>query len=62
MSTVDELIKKETEFCEEWELPKNEHGQFIFTSIDGSCQLNLPRILNDYKDWLIENGIVKPNN
>lgn len=53
-----ELIAKEIQFCEEADCEKNEHGVFIYTSTNGASSMNLPFILLDYKDWLIEKGIV----
>ena len=59
MDKIDELIKNEVEFCEEMEFEKNEHNAYIYKSSNGHETMNLPCILNHYKDWLIEKGIVK---
>ncbi len=56
---MKEMLKNELEFCQEMEFVKNEHGQHIFVSQDGVQSMNLPFILNDYKDWLIEQKIVR---
>jgi hypothetical protein len=56
---VNDLIKRELDFCKEIECEKNEHGQFIYESINRSSSLNLPYVLLEYRDWLIEKGIVK---
>lgn len=57
--TIEELIKSELQFCEEIECEKNEHGQFIYESSNGNHSMNLPYILQDYKQWLIDNKILK---
>lgn len=59
--TVDSIVKDEIQFCKEYECHKNENEQFIYISKDGFHAMNLPYVLNDYKDWLIENNIVKPS-
>ncbi len=58
-NTIQVMLEKATEFCNEIECEKNEHGQFIYDSRNKKLAINLPFILNDYKDWLIENKIVK---
>lgn len=55
MDALTELIKDELEFCIENEFSKNEFDQFIYTSTNGHSSMNLPYILNDYKQWLIDN-------
>lgn len=59
MDKLTELIKNELDFCEEIECEKNEHGQFIYKSENGVSSLNLPFILEEYKQWLLDNNIVK---
>jgi len=56
--TIEEAVKKEIEFCESIDCEKNEHGQFIYDSRNKKSAINLPYILMEYKDWLIENRIV----
>ena len=56
---VKQLLKNEIEFCEECGMEKNEFGNYIYKSSSGSDLINLPAILNDYKDWLIDQNIVK---
>jgi hypothetical protein len=51
---IDQMIKDEIEFCNEIELEKNEHSQFIYESKTGKSSINLPFILQEYKEWLIE--------
>jgi hypothetical protein len=52
---IEDIIKDEIQFCEELDFSKNENGQYIFQSKDGRVSINLPFILEDYKQWLIEN-------
>jgi len=59
MSNIAELLKNEIKFCEEFECIKNEHGAYIYNSKNRNHSFNLPAFLSDYKDWLIENNIVK---
>lgn len=54
-----DTIKNELEFCNELELEKNEFDQFIYQSKNSKSIINLPYILQDYKQWLIDNYIVK---
>jgi len=56
---TQEIIKEEIEFCESIDCERNESGQFIYDSRNKKSALNLPFILMEYKDWLIEKGIVK---
>ena len=55
----EELIKNEVEFCEELGLEKNEHGVYIYESSNGNSSMNVPMVLQHYKEWLIENRLVK---
>lgn len=56
---IETLVQKEIEFCAETEMEKNEHGQFIYKSTNSASSINLPYILLEYKQWLIENKIVR---
>ena len=56
---MKELIKNEIEFCNKIDCEKNEHEQFIYKSTSGKSVMNLPYVLMEYKQWLIEKGIVK---
>lgn len=56
---IVEMIKNENKFCEEEEFVKNEHGVYLYTSKDGTSSFDLPFILYMYKQWLIENDILK---
>jgi hypothetical protein len=58
---INEIIKNEIEFCNEINCDKNEHNQFIYESKNGKSSINLPFILEDYKEWLINKGIIKKN-
>ena len=57
--SIEEQLKNEMKFCVENDFVKNDHQQYIYNSTDGVSSINLPFILNDYKDWLIENDILK---
>lgn len=52
---IEDLVKNEIKFCEEIDCIKNKNNQFIYHSTDGNSIINLPHILNEYKEWLIEN-------
>lgn len=56
---MEEIIKNEIEFCNEIDCEKNEHDQFIYESKNGKSVMNLPYVLMEYKQWLIDKGIVK---
>jgi hypothetical protein len=56
---MKELVKNEIDFCNQLGCDKNEHGQFIVQSKSGKSIMNLPYILLDYKQYLIENKIIK---
>lgn len=55
----EELIKNEVEFCEELGFEKNEHGVYIYQSSNGNSSMNVPMVLQHYKEWLIEKGLVR---
>jgi len=55
---IEEMAKYEIMFCNLQEMEKNEHGQFIFDSRNRKESFNLPYILYEYKEWLLENKIV----
>ncbi len=54
-----ELTKHEEKFCEEMGYNINQYGAYIYASTDGDSSINLPLTLQHYKEWLIENNIVK---
>jgi hypothetical protein len=56
---IQELVKKEIEFCNEMHCEKNEHGHFIYESKNGKSTINLPYVLQEYKQWLIDKGLIK---
>lgn len=55
----EELIKNEVEFCEEMGFEKNEYGVYIYKSSNGNSSMNVPMVLQHYKEWLIENELVR---
>lgn len=62
MKTHNKLIaelKNELDFCKEIEAEKNEHGNYIYISADGNDMINLPYILQEYKEWLLVNNMVQ---
>lgn len=54
-----ELTKHEVRFCEEMGYHKNQYGAYIYATDDGISSINLPFTFQHYKQWLIENNIVK---
>jgi hypothetical protein len=52
-------VKHETKFCIDLEMETNQSGVFIYTSTSGSHSMNMPYILSDYRDFLINQGIFK---
>jgi len=59
---MEDLIKNEVEFCNEIDCEKNEHNQFIYESKNGKSVMNLPYVLMEYKQWLIDKGFFKEAN
>ncbi len=61
---MDEKLKSltvnEVKYLEENECEKNEHGAYLFVSANGHESISLNFFLLEYKNWLIENKIVKP--
>ncbi len=54
------LIKTEVAFLERCCALKNEHGAYLYVSKRGADHINLAMLLYNYKEYLIENGMVKP--
>lgn len=52
-------LKHETKFCMDNDMETNQNGVFIYFSASGHHHINLPYILSDYRDFLIQQGIVK---
>ena len=55
----EEATKYPNKFLEELGAVTNEHDAYIYTSSNGVSHINLAYVLMSYKDWLIENDIVK---
>jgi DNA repair exonuclease SbcCD ATPase subunit len=55
-NNIDNIVEKETKFCEENKFEKNEQGVFIYKSSNGFSSINLPYILKDYVDQYLENN------
>jgi hypothetical protein len=56
---MENTLKNERLFLEENDSLKNANGAYLYKSESGNDILLLDYYLKDYKDWLIENGIVK---
>lgn len=56
---MQKALEQETEFLEEGEFIKNEHGVYIYSSPCGTLTFSLDHILRDYKEWLIEKKYVR---
>lgn len=56
----EERTKHEIAYLKENDGEVNEYGVYIYASTNGYHSLNLPLFLRSYRDWLIENEIVKP--
>jgi hypothetical protein len=56
---LEEHLKHETKYLKENDFVTNPHGVYLYVSADGFHRLSLDGVLNDYKQWLIDNRIVK---
>jgi len=57
---VQDLIKREDEFCESIDCERTEDTkQFIYDSRNDKSAMNLPYVLLEYKQWLIDKGLIK---
>ena len=57
---IPELIKREDAFCESIDCERIEDTkQFIYDSRNKKSGINLPYVLLEYKQWLIEKGYIK---
>jgi hypothetical protein len=59
MDKVPKLVEREDAFCESIDCTRNKAEQFIYCSKDGKSMMNLPYILLEYKQWMIEQGFIK---
>jgi hypothetical protein len=57
----EERYKHEVEFLKANDAEANEYGAFIYKSTNGNSSIALDSFLRSYRDWLIDNGIVKSN-
>jgi len=62
MNPLDQHLAIAKEFCQNEEFPTNENGVYIFNSADGSTSINLPAILMDFKQFLIDEDVMRENN
>ena len=56
---MEEYIRNEIKFLQELDAETNEHGVYIYESKNKIHSINLPYILRQYRDWLIDHKIVK---
>jgi hypothetical protein len=54
-----EITKHERDFLNRECIEPNEHGAYIFKNFDDTASIALDIFLLSYKQWLIENKIVK---
>lgn len=59
MESINELVKDEVEFCKYIDAKADEHDAYIYESKDKKSVINLPFILQEYRDWLVDNHKVK---
>lgn len=59
METLEELQKTAQDYCEKNEMVKNQHSVFIYKSADGTHSIDLVSVLHDYKEYLIDNNLLK---
>ena len=53
-------IKLEDEFCESIDCERTEDTkQFIYDSRNDKSAMNLPYVLLEYKQWLVDKGLIK---
>ena len=58
MNPIDEMVKIERKFLEEYEAIKNENGVYVYKSDCGKEIFSLDHYLCEYKEWLIKNGYI----
>ena len=56
---IEQLRKNEIQYLKENDFYQNEHGVFLYVSDNGNHRLSLDFVLNDYKQWLIDNNKVR---
>ena len=56
---IKEIINNELDFCKEIDAEKNANGLYIYESQNKVSVMNLPFVLQEYKQWLIDRKIVK---
>jgi hypothetical protein len=55
----EEATKHPNQFLEELGAEKNEHDTYIYHSSNGISSMNLALVLMSYKDWLLDNDILR---
>lgn len=56
---VPELIKIENDFCESVDCERSQGGQFTYYSENKASMMNVPYLLLEYKQWMIDQGHIK---
>ena len=56
---IDVFVKTEHEFLNEMEAEYNNHGVYLFISVNKHERISLDYYLLEYKQWLIAKGHVK---
>lgn len=56
---LNDLIKDEIDFCKSIDAEMNEKHQYIYESKNMKSVVNLPFILKEYREWLIDNNKIK---
>ena len=57
---IPKLIEREDKFCESIDCERTEDTkQFIYDSRNDKSVMNLPYVLLEYKQWLIDEGFIK---
>jgi hypothetical protein len=56
---IEKMTENEVNFLTEEDYETNEHGVFVYTSTNGVSKIELSLVLLSYKQWLLDNKIVK---
>jgi hypothetical protein len=56
---LDQMTKHEKDFLTSEGVEPNKHGAYVFENEDSSVHIALDVFLYSYRNWLIENKIVK---
>jgi hypothetical protein len=56
---LDRMTEHERDFLKSEGIEPNEHGAYVFENQDSNVLIALDMFLYSYRNWLIENRIVK---